>query len=75
MSTCFDKDLPFSLSTLINHIINAAEGDFDGGIFKLRWCRVWWIKPARLARTPIEISFVVGITVAVLMYFPRFVNQ
>ena len=34
-----------------------------------------WIKPARLARTPIEISFVVGITVAVLMYFPRFVNQ
>ena len=30
---------------------------------------------ARLARTPIEISFVVGITVAVLMYFPRFVNQ
>ena len=25
----------------------------------------WWIKPARLARTPIEISFVVGITVAV----------
>ena len=60
---------------LINHIINAAEGDFHGGIFKLRWCRAWWIKPARLARTPIEISFVVGITVAVLMYFPRFVNQ
>ena len=30
---------------------------------------------ARLARTPIEISLVVGITVAVLMYFPRFVNQ
>ena len=35
MSTCFDKDLPFSLSALINHIINAAEGDFHGGIFKL----------------------------------------
>ena len=32
MSTCFDEDLPFSLSALINHIINAAEGDFHGGM-------------------------------------------
>ena len=61
MSTCFDEYLPFLLSALIDHSINAAEGDFNGEIFKLRWCRAWWIKPARLARTPIEISFVVGI--------------
>ena len=66
MSTYFDDYLPFSLSPLQNHIINAAEEDFHGGIFKLRWFRAWWIKPARLARTPFEISFVVGITVAVL---------
>ena len=25
MSTCFDEDLPFSLSALINHIINAPK--------------------------------------------------
>ena len=33
MSACFDEYLPFSLSALINHIINAAEGVFHGGIF------------------------------------------
>ena len=75
MSTCVDEYLPFLLSALINHIVNVAEGDFHGGISNFADVGHDGLKPARLARTPIELSFVVGITVAVLMYFPRFVNQ
>ena len=48
--------LPLGPALLNLWTINAAEGDFHGGIFKLCLCRAWWIKPARLARTPIELE-------------------
>ena len=37
VSECYGSPL----SALQNHIINAAEGDFHGGIFKPLWCRAW----------------------------------